>query len=490
IAGADVSILDGHGQTAWRVALSCGHDAVASEIRKRWSLTDEHEDTDTIDDLNDDEAALTPAQRVAAALEGPLRNLEHLLEMGIDINERDASDGRTMLMKASMKGFTTVVRFCLQRGATIDEIDNTGRTALLHSAPHSDVALYLLSHGANILHQDDGGRTVLHEAASHGYTFSEIMAVRNIHVDIKDNAGLTPLHDAAKVGSAVGAKKLLNLGARVSCVDLDDQTPIHYAAMHPSPAVLRVLLRAEARAAFLRDQRGRSAVFVAIERGHIACVEMLRAFGVTLDETDPQNATLLHAAIASQQDVSVDYLLAQVPVIECTEPLKGSLDTPLHLACRMGYVYAVDKLLSSAADPLSTRLNAVGDSPLQTATRCGRVDVISTFISHGFDLTVTDRETGASLLHVAAEIDTETLDPTLVPLLVHAGVSLTLFDKKGWQPLHIAAARAKGAGVVQALIAAGAPANGAAKNNMTPYHCAAQMGLCFPHATTRPYPKF
>ncbi|OQS01350.1 hypothetical protein ACHHYP_01157 [Achlya hypogyna] len=490
-AGTDVSLLDARGQTAWRVALTSGHDVVAGEIRKRWSLTDQAEEAEITPGFDDDE--LTPAQQLAAALEGSMTDLEHLLETGIGINDHDEADSTTMLMQAALRGSITIVKFCIRRGAIVDDTDARGCTALIHASPHRDIAFYLVSVGANVSHQDDRGRTALHEAARHGYTFSEHIAVHKTFLDIKDNSGCalllvfmrrvlgicrsTPLHEAAKVGSAVGARKLLNLGAHVSCVDLDHRTPIHYATMSASVETLRVLLRVEAAAVHVRDKHGRTAFFDAIVGGHVACAEVLRRAGAVLNEPDPADVTPLHAAIQAQQDASIDYLLSHMPVADWVAGLKGSLDTPLHFACRLGHSSIVDRLLKSGGAVAVTKVNAAGDTPLQTAARCGSVSVLSVFIAHKYDLTIADRETGASLLHLVAEIDTESLDTGVVALLVGAGVPLTGFDKKGCQPLHVASARTKGAGAVRAFLAHGAPVDVPSKANMTPYQCAAQMGI-------------
>ncbi|OQR96050.1 ankyrin repeat protein [Thraustotheca clavata] len=478
-AGVDVSILDNAGQTAWRVALTQGFEHVAGEIRKRWSLTDQHEDADIApDEIDEGNIVLTPMQRMVLAIEGPLSNFERLFDEGLNINDRDPDDGSTMLMKAAKKGFLTVVKFFMRHGANISLVDNRCRNALIHAAPHMDVAIYLLEQGADLLHQDDTGRTVIHEAAKFGYTFSEYIAVNEVFMDIKDSFGSTPLHDAAKVGSDIGAKKLLNVGAHVSCVDFDHRTPIHYCVQpNFTPSTLRVLIRAEEPAIFLRDKLGRTVMFSAIISGNIPCVELLHAHGMLLTEKDTQDITLLHAAIQAKQTQSIDYLLSKLPVAEWMYPLKGTQDTPLHLACRLGYDVAVDKMLQAGGATLNTKVNAQGDTPLETSARCGVVSSLKMFLHHGYDLTPIDKESGQSLLHLAAEVDSDALDPELIPLLTNSGVSIIAFDKKGWQPLHIASARTKGANVVRALLSNGAPVNTPSKTNMTPYHCAAQMGI-------------
>ncbi|ETW09645.1 hypothetical protein H310_00171 [Aphanomyces invadans] len=472
-ADADVAVLDKKNQTAWRVAMAHGHENIAGDIRKKWGLMDQNEDAVAMDG-GDDNDETGPVLTV----DDSLNTIERLLEQGeMEIDDRDG-DGYTLLMKGAMRGFYTIVRFCLRHGAAIDLVDRTGKTALMHAVAHSDIALHLIDQGANLLHTDERGRTVIHDAAMHGYTFSEYIAVHRVHLDIKDHLGCTPLHDAAKVGSDVGAKKLLNLGAHVSCVDLDHRSPIHYAVRGSfSPATLCVLLHAEAPALFLRDKLGRTALFDAVIAGNVPCLSMLKANGGSLADKDHDDLSLLHVAVLAQQNASIEFLVNHMKPAELLATNKA-LDTALHVACRTGYCYGVEQLLKSAGPVLVSKVNTQGDTPVHTAIKSSNVGVLEVFLQLGYELTMVEKETGATLLHLAAEIDTESLDPRIFPTLMRAGVSVTAYDKKGWQPLHIASARAKGAGAVRALLANGAPVNAPSKvTNMTPYHCAAQMGI-------------
>ncbi|RHY30253.1 hypothetical protein DYB32_004458 [Aphanomyces invadans] len=294
----NVAVLDKKNQTAWRVAMAHGHENIAGDIRKKWGLMDQNEDAvamDGGDDNDETEPVLT--------VDDSLNTIERLLEQGeMEIDDRDG-DGYTLLMKGAMRGFYTIVRFCLRHGAAIDLVDRTGKTALMHAVAHSDIALHLIDQGANLLHTDER------------YVF-----IMSANIDV-------------------------------------------------------------------------SVVFPA----------------------------------AGQQLTH-------------------------------------------------EQVNTQGDTPVHTAIKSSNVGVLEVFLQLGYELTMVEKETGATLLHLAAEIDTESLDPRIFPTLMRAGVSVTAYDKKGWQPLHIASARAKGA--VRALLANGAPVNAPSKvTNMTPYHCAAQMGI-------------
>jgi ankyrin repeat protein len=53
-----------------------------------------------------------------------------LLDKGADVNAKSGDQGRTPLIVAVLGGYTDIVRALLERGADINEKDNSGKTAL------------------------------------------------------------------------------------------------------------------------------------------------------------------------------------------------------------------------------------------------------------------------------------------------------------------------------------------------------------------------
>lgn len=93
------------------------------------------------------------------------RILELLFDAGVDVNARD-SKGKDALSAAcsSNSDFCfTAVEFLLSKGVSTENVDNTGKTPLMHAAEANqwEAIELLLQNGANIEHRDSEGKTAV-----------------------------------------------------------------------------------------------------------------------------------------------------------------------------------------------------------------------------------------------------------------------------------------------------------------------------------------
>jgi uncharacterized protein len=65
-----------------------------------------------------------------AASEGDVRQVQALLDEGVDVNARDKAGG-TALMRASVTGHADIVRRLLDKGVNVNSTNKDGRTALM-----------------------------------------------------------------------------------------------------------------------------------------------------------------------------------------------------------------------------------------------------------------------------------------------------------------------------------------------------------------------
>ena len=70
---------------------------------------------------------------IKAASVGQPMEAEALLQSGADANAKNNS-GRTVLMLASMRGHTEVVRLLLDAGADVNAVDSDGNTAIMFAS--------------------------------------------------------------------------------------------------------------------------------------------------------------------------------------------------------------------------------------------------------------------------------------------------------------------------------------------------------------------
>ncbi|XP_077990885.1 ankyrin repeat domain-containing protein 61-like [Glandiceps talaboti] len=143
-----------------------------------------------------------------------------------------------------------IVNLLLRHGASPNLKDVTGQTALhmgisIRSSGNPDGSFdhhweqtrktveALCAYGADVNARDVILRTPLHKAAKSGSAeMVTILINRGAEVDMKDCDGVTPLMLAAEVGTVKAMKVLMKHGADVFATSRDNMTMLHYCAMH------------------------------------------------------------------------------------------------------------------------------------------------------------------------------------------------------------------------------------------------------------------
>ncbi len=94
--------------------------------------------------------ATTPKMLIKTARSGDSNEVKRLIEKGADVNAQ-AREGGTVLMYASMEGYTDIVNLLIEAGADINAKDNEGWTALTWASGegHTEVVELLIKKGAN-----------------------------------------------------------------------------------------------------------------------------------------------------------------------------------------------------------------------------------------------------------------------------------------------------------------------------------------------------
>lgn len=133
---------------------------------------------------------------ILAAKSGDIDNVNALLNMGFDINERNYR-GRTSLIEASENGHKNVVRLLRNNGADPDLKDKDGFTALIHAIQqkNTDIVNELIGY-ANVNVRDHENNTPLiwaarmnHYAAARLLLQKYSLMPSSIDIDAKNKLG-------------------------------------------------------------------------------------------------------------------------------------------------------------------------------------------------------------------------------------------------------------------------------------------------------------
>ena len=193
--------------------------------------------------------------------------------------------------------------------------------------------------------------------------------------------------------------------------------------------------------------RGHTALIVAAEAGHTACVKLLiAAEGVRVNQSTRHGATPLYAAVFRGHSEAARALLA-APHIDPNQPnLNGA--TPLLVAAQQGHAACIETLCTAPGiDPNQAAANGI--TPLIAAALKGHTLCVHALLRFGNVHTNQVSRTGASPLFMAAQ---NGHSACVEALLAIEGVCVNQAKHNGATPLFIAAQQGHTA-CVQALLA-------------------------------------
>ena len=189
------------------------------------------------------------------------------LDAGANPNAR-LDHGKTALMAAAKLNAIDLVRRLLLRGALVNARNDNGGTALMFAAIPGgvDVMALLIDHGAEVNATGHFNWTAMMVAASKGHGECVALLLRHgAEPDIQDTYGWTPLMRAVYGNKRDGVRALLQSDS----------------------------LNLEA-----RDDRGATALHIAVERGYRELVAALLERGADTSTTDDAGRDLLQKAQA------------------------------------------------------------------------------------------------------------------------------------------------------------------------------------------------
>lgn len=136
-----------------------------------------------------------------AAQRGDVEKVRALLEKGADINYKDAMVlGHTPMTIAAAWGHTEVVSLLLDHGASVDQQNEDGVSALqcAASTAKSEMVKLLLDRKADVNHRDKNGRTPLFDAACSKCPpeNARLLIAKGADINATDNKGKTAFYYA------------------------------------------------------------------------------------------------------------------------------------------------------------------------------------------------------------------------------------------------------------------------------------------------------
>ncbi|WP_434732471.1 ankyrin repeat domain-containing protein [Wolbachia endosymbiont of Zygogramma bicolorata] len=181
-------------------------------------------------------------------------------------------------------------------------------------------------------------------------------------VNVEDNRGQTPLHQASYNGNFSVVKYLISEGADVNARSEDDWVPLHLASYNGELDVVKYLINKGADVNTTELLYHVTPLHLAAYHGKLSIIKYLISEGADVNARNRSNWTPIHRAAHSGKLDVVKYLISKGAEINAKSIYN---DTPLHLAVYSGMLDVVVYLVSQDAE-----INAksrYGGTPLSSA---------------------------------------------------------------------------------------------------------------------------
>uniref|UniRef100_A0A8C7LQY2 Ankyrin repeat domain 52 n=1 Tax=Oncorhynchus mykiss TaxID=8022 RepID=A0A8C7LQY2_ONCMY len=364
---------------------------------------------------------------------------EHVLSAGFDINTPDSS-GRTCLHAAASGGNVECLNLLLSSGADLSNKDTLGRSPLHYAAANGSYqcTVSLVSAGAEVNELDQKGCSPLHYAAA-SQTFRrclEYLLDNGADPALRNTKGYSAVHYAAAHGNKQNLELLLEMS--FNCLgDVESSVPVsplHLAAYNGHCEALGVLSETLV-SLDVRDAGGHTALYLAAQRGHAQCVEVLLSHGASCHLKERRRKwTPLHVAgVCVCCTLLVECSLFNlVCVCVCVRVCR----TALMLAALGSHTDCVHILLEkgAGADTADKR----GRTALHRAAAMGCEDCVSALLEHGASALCRESR-GRTPLHLASSCGHMELLRSLLQGATSTDPLDSLLDYSGYTPAHWAA---------------------------------------------------
>jgi len=333
----------------------------------------------------------TALQQAPYANASSLEMIKLLIAKGGDVN----AGPYTALHGAVDKNRLDMIELLLEKGADINAIGKRGMTPLCLAARYctpKTIGL-LIARGANPNIADEGGFLPLHWAAVNGdKDMLDLLLSKGDYAN--------SIHVAAYKGNLNQVTSRMEDGTGVNVKGEAGWTPLHWAGLANSSEMAAFLIT---KGADVNARAGHG--FTPLRTAHsLPVIKLLisRGADVKAEDTD-LGLTKLHMVCGSG-DIDVAELLIASGADVNAKPAKGGMygRTPLHFAAIYGHRDIASLLISKGAD-----IHAVcpwgsdhGQTALHLAARTGQVEVVEYLLAEGLDVNVRDSK-GQTALDLA-----------------------------------------------------------------------------------------
>ncbi|XP_069464463.1 ankyrin repeat and SOCS box protein 3 [Ambystoma mexicanum] len=239
---------------------------------------------------------------------------------------------------------------------------------------------------------------------------------------------------AARSGNIKCLQRLIKRGCSVDVPDNRGWMPIHEAAFHNSTKCLRLLIQTASSKTYIKSKtfEGETALHLSARRGGVECTKILLQAGADPNELTNEETTPLFVAVENKHSDVVQLLLRHGASVNGSHSCSGW--NSLHQASYEASTDIMKLLLDQGVDKECQ--DDFGITPLFIAAQYGKVESIRLLLSHGANVNCQAKDKATPLFITAQEGHYNCAE-----LLLSQGADPNLYcNEERWQlPIHAAA---------------------------------------------------
>ena len=231
--------------------------------------------------------------------------IQALIIAGAAVNAANNMRSTPLHFAVRFNNSPTIVQSLMDAGAAINASDIAGYTPLHAATGYNNSSMIvqsLIDAGATFNTPNVNGSTPLHFAAAKNINpkITRVLINAGATVNARDVKRRTPLHLAAAYNTSEGViTALVRDGADINATNVEGESPLTLSALNENSEICRELLMAKAIPDH-KDDKGNTALLLAIEHGQVTVVEHLLEYGADTTAKSGNSLALTHLNYAER----------------------------------------------------------------------------------------------------------------------------------------------------------------------------------------------
>lgn len=328
------------------------------------------------------------------------RITELYLKKGADVDVLDLS-GKTALCYAAEKGLVHMVSLLLHHNASVDLSSGDTPLILAIKNRHIEISQILLKKGASVCTARGASEGPIHVAVDKKNWVVETFSLLVSHgadVNEKCSNGSTALHIAIQSGCYGAVTSILYSKADVNIQDNDGQMPLHISVENGLFGIAKLLQHGAL--VNIRNRRGKTPLHIATEKKNMSALKYLLQHGADIHAKTTHNGDeALHIAVRQSNLLFTKILVESQADVNARNRF-GKI--PLHVAVEIGNVSIVEYLLKCNSNVDSIITDVEGCSTLMLAVQKCHIEIIQKLLDSNVNINYEDTR-GMTALHLAVK---------------------------------------------------------------------------------------